>query len=91
LFIYASANRDEQRFENADSFDIFRENRGDLSFGVGAHFCLGAHLARAIGEMLIAKVIDNVSDYTVIEDQCERAYGEHLNGFVRMTIEPNWK
>jgi len=91
LFIYASANRDEQRFENADSFDIFRENRGDLSFGVGAHFCLGAHLARAIGEMLIAKVIDNVSDNTVIEDQCERAYGEHLNGFIRMTIKADWK
>ena len=48
-------------------------------------------MARAIGEMLIAKVIDNVSDYAVIEDQCERAYGEHLNGFIRMTIKADWK
>ena len=91
LFIYASANRDERRFENADAFDIFRDNRGDLSFGVGAHFCLGAHLARAVGSILIQELLTAMNDYTIVETDFERAYGEHLNGFVRMTIKPDWR
>lgn len=91
LFIYASANRDERQFSNADDFDIFRDNRNDLSFGVGSHFCLGVHLARVVGNLLIAELLDAIHDYQVVEAECERAYGEHLNGFVRMIIRPEWR
>ena len=43
----ASANRDEQLFEDGERMDICRHNAGDhLSFGQGVHFCLGAQLAR---------------------------------------------
>lgn len=91
LFIYASANRDESRFANADRFDITRENTSDLSFGVGAHFCLGAQLAQVVGVLMVETVLEAIEDYEVVEDQCERAFGEHLNGFVRMTIRPRWK
>jgi cytochrome P450 len=47
LLSYLSANRDERVFEDPMEFDIRRSNARDhLAFGIGVHFCLGAHLAR---------------------------------------------
>jgi cytochrome P450 len=42
-----AANRDHTRWENPESFDIFREKKPHIAFAWGAHTCLGAHLARA--------------------------------------------
>ena len=43
---YASANRDEDVFEDPFTFRIDRNPNRHLGYGVGEHFCLGAHLAR---------------------------------------------
>ncbi|MER7274954.1 cytochrome P450 [Dactylosporangium sp. NPDC000244] len=46
VLYYISANRDEAVFERPDDFDVGRQPNPHLAFGVGAHFCLGAALAR---------------------------------------------
>jgi cytochrome P450 family 142 subfamily A polypeptide 1 len=46
LPLYPSANRDAAVFANADEFHVDRQPNEHLAFGHGAHFCLGASLAR---------------------------------------------
>ncbi len=46
VLFYASANRDEEVFEDPFSFRLDRNPNPHLGFGIGEHFCLGAHLAR---------------------------------------------
>jgi cytochrome P450 len=47
MMSFGGANRDPDVFENPDDFDITRDNTNLLSFGFGAHYCLGVHLAKA--------------------------------------------
>jgi cytochrome P450 PksS len=48
-----SANRDERQFPHPDTLDLTREPNKHLAFGFGAHFCLGAPLARLEGQLAI--------------------------------------
>lgn len=60
---YASANRDETKFENPDVFDIERENASDhIAFGWGNHFCVGSWLARAELRAAFTAVLDRLDD-----------------------------
>jgi cytochrome P450 len=55
--VYGSANRDPERFDAADAFDVRRANaRQHLSFGKGLHFCLGAPLARTEGRVVFERL-----------------------------------
>ena len=57
---YPSANRDEEIWPDADVFNVRRDASAQLAFGVGEHFCLGAHLAhlelRAILTQCLARL-----------------------------------
>ena len=61
---YTSANRDEDVFDDPQTFDIRRGRNPHLSFGFGAHFCLGVHLARLEGRVFFQELLDT---FTVIE------------------------
>ena len=56
---YTSANRDEAVFgPTADRFDVARSPNPQISFGFGAHFCLGAALARLEVRVLLEEMLD---------------------------------
>jgi len=58
--VLASANRDEQQFENPDRLDLGREPNPHVAFGYGMHYCLGASLARLEAQIAIATLFRRV-------------------------------
>ncbi len=54
---YASANRDEEVFEDPFEFRVDRQPNHHLAFGSGAHFCMGASLARVELETLFRHLL----------------------------------
>ncbi|MDI1443685.1 cytochrome P450 [Polyangium sp. 6x1] len=66
--LLGSANRDETRFENAERFDIDRERRPNVAFGHGAHFCLGAPLARAEARIALEELLPRVGAIHVTQE-----------------------
>jgi len=55
--LWASANRDDAQFAEAERFDIARKNNAHLSFGHGIHYCLGAALARVEAEVAFGSLL----------------------------------
>jgi len=62
---WASANRDEEVFEDPFAFRVDRRPNPHLAFGVGEHFCLGAHLARAELEMIFQHLLARLESFEV--------------------------
>jgi cytochrome P450 len=65
----AAANRDEDAFERAEEFDITRQPQPNVVFGHGAHFCLGAGLARRQIEVSLRVLTDRLPGLRLVPDQ----------------------
>jgi len=72
MMYWISANRDESVFSDADSFDIRRKPNRHLTFGAGAHHCLGANLTRLEARICMEEVLRRLPDYRLVEDGLER-------------------
>ena len=63
---YPTANRDPRIFERPDEFDITRDPNPHISFGGGgAHFCLGAHLARREIRVMFEQLLTRFPDIAI--------------------------
>jgi cytochrome P450 len=65
LFLVGAANRDDRRFPNGDVFDIHRKAVSHVTFGYGAHFCLGAALARLEGRVALDELLNRFPEWDV--------------------------
>jgi cytochrome P450 len=74
-----SANRDETRWERADEFDMFREPKPMISFGVGPHMCLGMHLARMEMRTAVDRLLDRCPNLRFDAEALERD-DVHIHG-----------
>ncbi|HEX4906310.1 MAG TPA: cytochrome P450 [Acidimicrobiales bacterium] len=64
ITILGAANRDPRVYDDPDTFDISRKGPAPLSFSAGIHYCLGAALARAEGDIVFSSMLDR---YRAIE------------------------
>ena len=63
VVLFASANRDERKWEQADTFDVTRNTSGHLGFGYGVHLCAGASLARLEGQAILGALARRVERF----------------------------
>ena len=87
LLLIGSANRDERAFPNADAYDLRRDTTASLSFGQGAHFCLGAALARLEGRVVLEEFWRRFPDYQVDPRGCARVHSVSVRGFAALPLE----
>jgi cytochrome P450 len=59
---YGAANRDEDVFADAGTFDIAREPNDHIAFGGGVHFCLGVHVARVEIMAMLRELLTRLPD-----------------------------
>jgi cytochrome P450 len=66
LMLLGAANRDHRRFPpDGDVFDVHRELRQHLTFGVGTHYCLGNALARLEGRIALDEILNRFPEWEV--------------------------
>ncbi|SPM35711.1 Cytochrome P450, partial [Mycobacterium rhizamassiliense] len=71
-----SANRDEQRWERSEEFDIFRKATPHISFAAGEHTCLGLHLARLETRVAIGCLLGRLTNFNLLTDDDPHIHGQ---------------
>ena len=87
LLVNGSANRDDRHFPDADRFDIRRTIDRHLSFGYGAHFCIGAALARLEGRIGLEHMVRRFGDWEVDRDGIDWVHTSTVRGYKSVPIE----
>ena len=87
VMFYRSANFDEEVFEDPHSFNILRNPNPHVGFGgTGAHYCIGANLARMTINLIFNAVADHMPDLKPIGDP-ERLRSGWLNGIKHWQVD----
>jgi cytochrome P450 len=87
LLMIGAANHDEREFgESAGVFDISRRSERHLAFGYGAHFCLGAALARLEGRVALEEIHRRLPDYHIDHAAKVRFHSGNVTGWLSLPI-----
>jgi cytochrome P450 len=88
LLLYASGNLDEREFgANAGKCDVTRKIDKILTFGYGAHFCLGAAVARLQAKIALEELLARCPNYTVDYENGEYAEGPYVRRYLHLPFE----
>jgi hypothetical protein len=79
LLLFGSANHDERAIPDAERFDVLRAPNPHVAFGFGAHFCLGANLARLEARVAFEELLGRLPEYRMTHSRVER----HCSGPIR--------
>jgi len=71
-----SANRDENRWDRPEAFDIFREQKPHISFAAGEHTCLGLHLARMETRVAVECLLNRVTNVKLLTEGDPHIHGQ---------------
>jgi cytochrome P450 len=87
LLLPGSAHRDERVFDRPDEYLIGRDIGSKLmSFGSGAHFCLGAHLARMEARVALTELFKRIRGYEIDEASAVRVHSSNVRGFAHLPM-----
>lgn len=87
VMFYRSANFDEEVFEDPFAFNILRDPNPHVGFGgTGAHYCIGANLARMTIDLMFNAIADAMPDLTPLEKP-ERLRSGWLNGIKHWQVD----
>jgi cytochrome P450 len=81
-----SANRDEQRWERSEEFDIFRKHVPHISFAAGEHTCLGLHLARLETRVALDCLLTRLTNVTLVTDDDPHIHGQPFRSPTAMPV-----
>jgi len=82
---YGAANRDPAVFSDPHQLDLTRDNNPHLAFGIGPHFCLGAHLARLELSTMLEELLVRFPTLR-IDGPVERTPSNFINGVRRLPV-----
>jgi cytochrome P450 len=86
LCVIAAANRDDRVFVDPDHFDIHREMGHHLTFAYGAHFCLGAALARLEGRVALDELLDRFPDWELDLEHAQLGTAPGVRGYTSLPV-----
>ena len=87
--LFASANRDEEVFRDADTIRPERNPNPHFAFGFGVHFCLGSSLARLELQIALQELLARFPNYDLVPERWERIESDAARGFEHLPFRPN--